>query len=750
MNFLKNIFTALQPTPFKIGCLIIAISCLIFYSFGGKKPALIETFDNQIVDAMFRLRGSQETTKSVSIVDIDERSLSKIGQWPWPRNVVAELIQKIHDHGAKAIGLDIVFAENDRTSPKNSLFTLHEILSERFSLQELSDLTENSAFDYDVILGDVIAETPTVLGYVFQTIDDNLKNETEKPFPSINLSLSPPDLQYKDLTLLSAYRAILNVPDISMAQTEGFFNVFPDPSGTVRKVPMFIELDGVPYPSLGLEMLRIGLDTPQVTLHASRQKKGKKFSFLGMTLKDNFISTDDMGQVTVNFRGPMKSFPYIPAIDILQGTIPAHTFKDQYVLIGTSAAGLLDLRATPYSNVYPGVEVHANLIDNILKGDPFTHDIFTEIGLTYTVIIVGGLLIAALLSYSSPLIGGFGGLFLIITCLFYGNYSLFFLNNQLIGLTYQLLSIFNVFFFVTLFNFFFKDREKRFIQSAFGHYVSPDVVNQLIHTPDKLSLKGEEKKLTIFFNDIRGFTSISERMTSQQLGIFMNEYLTAMSDVIMEHGGTVDKYIGDAIMALWGAPLDDEKQAENAVRASLCMLGKLEELKPVWQKKGLPAIDIGIGLNTGIVSVGNFGSAQRFDYTVLGDSVNLASRLEGLNKMYGTNILISESTKDELQDLYFCRFVDMVRVKGKKEPVTIYQPLSEGTPDSLLENQVVSYHEAISLYRSRQFTEAQKIFAELNDTNSDKLFELYLERIKLFADNPPPEDWDGVFSATTK
>lgn len=740
----------LQPSPFKIGALVVFLSVCLYYSFGGYKPSLIATFDNQITDAMFRLRGSQETTGSVSIVDIDEKSLSRIGQWPWSRNVVADLIQKIHAHGALVIGLDIVFAESDRTSPTRSILSLQEIFSERFSQQELTAIAANNAFDYDTLLGDIVADTPTVLGYVFQTVDDGLKKEEEKPFPSINLSISPPDLQYKDLTLPKAYRAILNVPDIATAQTEGFFNVFPDPSGTVRKVPLFMELDGVPYPSLGLEMLRVGLDAPQVTLHASHQKKGEKFSFLGITLKEQFIPTDALGQVTINFRGPMKSFPYISATDILEERMTEQAFKDQYVLIGTSAAGLLDLRATPYSNVYPGVEVHANLIDNILQKDPFSHDIFTEIGLTYTIVVVSGFAIAALLSYSSPLVGGFGGLFLIVSCLLYGNYKLFFLNNQLMGLTYPLLSIFTVFLFVTLFNFFFKDREKRFIQSAFGHYVSPKVVDQLIQTPDKLSLKGEEKKLTIFFNDIRGFTTISERMNSQQLGIFMNEYLTAMSNIIMAHGGTVDKYIGDAIMALWGAPLDDSKQAENAVRASLRMLKNLDELKPAWKKKGLPAIEIGIGLNTGVVSVGNFGSQQRFDYTALGDSVNLASRLEGLNKIYGTNFLVSQSTKAELADLFFCRFVDMVRVKGKKEPVTIYQPLSEGSPPPLLESRVASYHEAISLYRARQFGEAEKIFTELNNTNHERLLDLYLDRIKVCIDNPPADNWDGVFTATTK
>jgi len=738
----------LQLTSFKTGCLVVLLAILVFFSFGGRKPLLLQRLDNQIIDVMFHWRGSVPTTNSVVIVDIDEKSLRDEGQWPWPRNIVAELIKKIAACRPKVIGLDIFFPENDRTSPKNSIGELAPFLSGMLSRADIARLKNDDRLDYDLMLGNAVASSPTVLGYVFQTVDDGMKNPADKPFPSINLAIDPPVTSLDKLTLIPAYRAIVNVPEVDMAQTEGFFNVFPDPAGTVRRVPLFMKFDGLPYPSLDLEMLRVGLGVSKVTIHAVRHN-ASQYNILGITLADRFVPTDNQGQVTVNFRGPMKSFPFYSAVDVLHGKI-SHELKGKYVLIGTSAAGLLDLRATPFSSVFPGVEVHANVIDNLLKGDPLSSDVYTEIGLNYAVIIIGGLMLSALLAYSSPLIGGFGGLLLIVLYLFYGTYHYFFLNNQLVGITYPLITLFAVFIVVTLFNYFFKDREKVFLQSAFGHYVSPQVVNELINSPEKLSLAGEDREVSIFFSDIRGFTTISEGMTSEQLASFMNEYLTVMSDLIMKHEGTVDKYIGDAIMALWGAPLADERHAVHAVRAALAMMRKLTELRPEWLRRGLPYIDIGIGINTGVVSVGNFGSEQRFDYTVIGDSVNLASRLEGQNKVYGTNIIISESTREAIGSNFFCRFVDMVRVKGKDQPVAIYQPLLEGKPDDGMADEVGEFEAAIDLYRKQQFSQAQTLLDQLNQSSPSKLYQLYLDRIRDFQQTPPPENWDGVFTATCK
>lgn len=738
----------LALSPFKVGCLVVLVAVLLFYSFGPEKPYLLATLDNRVTDAMFRWRGAMPTSGQVVIIDIDEKSLRQVGQWPWPRDTVAKMISNLGAAGPRAIGLDILFAEEDRTSPKNFLVELQHYLPGAITAAQLAELKGREKLDHDLTLGQALAETPSVLGYVFQTTDDGLKNNTDKPFPGALIRLEPGHFKYADLALIQAYRAILNIESITRAESEGFFNVIPDATGTVRKVPLFMELDGLPYPSLALEMLRIGQGTQAVTIQVAQQEKSSRRSILGVSFGDRAVPTDEVGQITVNFRGPAYTFPHIPAVDILEGR-RLDELRDKYLLIGTSAAGLLDLRATPFSSVYPGVEVHANVIDNVLNGDPFSYDYFTELGLTCTLIVLGGLLLTALLAYSSAFAGAMGTIMLIgVTVV--GNYSLFFKRHELVGMVYPLATIIMLFVIVTFFNYFYEGREKRFISKAFGRYVSPQVVAQLRANPEQLSLRGEQKELTVLFSDIRGFTTISEGMDSEQLGRFMNEYLTAMSNIVMAHSGTVDKFIGDAVMAIWGAPLHDEAHAVHSVQAAFAMLRKLDELRPLWLARGLPAIDIGIGINTGLMSVGNFGSEQRFDYTVMGDNVNLASRIEGSNKTYGTKIIISEYTREALGDGFYCRFIDLVRVKGKIQPVKLYEPLCAGVPDLKTMKAVDEFELAMSHYRLGHFDEAENILTQLQAAGPAKLYQLYLLRLDHFRTNPPPEDWDGSFTFTSK
>lgn len=740
-----NIKTLIKPTPFKIGCLLVLLSIILCINYADRKPAFLKSLDNQIIDAMFRFRGPVQTTGSVVIIDIDEKSLREVGQWPWSRKTVAELVKNVHNANARVLGFDIVFAEKDRTSPSNLLNELENETRSIFSPALFKSLED---MDYDIMLGDVVAESPTVLGYAFQIMNDGLKTEHDRPFPSMIIEIHPNTFTYDAISLKPAYRAVTNVEDIAQAETEGFFNVFPDHSGIVRKVPLFMEMDGLAYPSLALEMLRVGKKETSATIHVSRKKRGDKNDIFAVSIKDRQIRTDDYGQLTINFRGPVYTFEYLSAIDLLKGNFK-DKLRDKYALVGTSAAGLLDLRATPYSAIFPGVEIQATIIDNILKEDFFTYDIPTENLITIVIVLIFGLLLSASLSFARPLTGGLlAVLFFLI--MIAGNYYLFFLKNQIIGLSYPILTIFSIFTIVTLFNYFFEGREKYFIHNAFGRYVSHHVVNQLVKSPEKLSLAGEQKCLSIFFSDIRDFTTISEQMNSKDLGRVLNEYLTAMSDIIMDHNGMVDKYIGDAIMAIWGAPLEDEDHAVNAMKASLKMLETLKELQHKWEKQNLPFVDIGIGINTGIVSVGNFGSKRRFDYTVIGDNVNLASRLEGLTKMYGIQILISEFTREALGDAFFYRKIDMVRVKGKSQAVGIYEPICEGTPDTKLGEDVIRFEAALSDYFNKNFERAYAEISELYEKKRIKLYEIYLQRIKTYLKTPPPDDWDGTFVFNTK
>ncbi|MCB2184588.1 MAG: adenylate/guanylate cyclase domain-containing protein [Desulfobulbaceae bacterium] len=736
----------LKPSPFKIGCLVVFAALCLFHSFENKKPVLLASFDNRITDALFHLRGIKPTSGSVVLVDIDDASLARVGQWPWPRNIVADLAAQIHQAGARSIGFDILFAEPDRTSPKNHLNGILQLIDYSLDPLEREKLQQNPALDNDLILGNTLSQIPSVLSYAFLTSRNSM--ETAYPFPSCTIHIDPPSAALSDINFIPATKAVVNINEVAQSESEGFFNVFPDASGTVRKIPLFMSLSNVPYPSLALEILRIGKGEQDITIHVSRHVQTPKKIILGITIGDSFIPTDDQGQISVNYRGPVKTFPYIPAANILEKK-QLENLKDKYVIIGTSAAGLLDLRATPFSNIFPGMEIQANAMDNMLKGDPLIYDLYTEIALTYILTAATGILLSALLAFATPLAGALGGLLCMLATLS-SSYFFFITNNKIVGITFPMLTIVIVFLVVTIANYFFAGREKRFIKDAFTRYVSSDVVDEIIQDPSTLSLSGQVRDLTVFFSDIRDFTTLSENMTPEQLGRFMNLYLTAMSDILMKHNGTVDKYIGDAIMAIWGAPLRDNDHAAKAVRAALASIKRLQSLQNELDRKNMPKIAIGIGLNSGDMNVGNFGSTLRFDYTVLGDNVNLASRLEGLTKVYGCRILISESTRNAIAERFFCCPIDRVQVKGKELPVDIFEPLCEGEPDPSLREEVTVFEKALEAYRSQDFKEAHSILVSLAEKNPKKLYTLYLERTEQLMNTPPSADWNGVFVFTQK
>lgn len=735
-------------TPFVVGCLAVAVSCMIFYRLGDPKPDLLSSLDNQISSAMFRWRGPVPTTGAVAIVDIDEKSLGRIGQWPWSRDTMARLVRTVHEAGARVIGFDIVFAEPDRTSPARYLEDFREMLGERVEARDLDDLTRRPDLDHDRVFGAVLSETPSVLGYVFQTRDDGLKTLDAKPFPTLTLAVRPETVSMGDLPLPRAYRPILNTPEVSQGQTEGFLNVFPDPSGTVHRLPLLMELDGIPYPCLALETARIGLGLEKAVIHVSLHDASGRTSILGVTLGERVIPTDTTGRIALNFRGPVGSFPYLCAVDILEGR-HRDLLKDRYVLIGTSAAGIPDFHATPFAMICPGIEVQATAVDNIVKGDLFSYDAYTEIGITYSVIIAGGLALSAILAFGGALPGGIAGL-LLLSGLLYADYSLFFLHNRIMGVTYSFLTLLGVFLLVTLSNYFVEHRRKQFIHDAFSRYVSPAVVSQLMRRPEGLTLSGQQKNLTMLFSDIKDFTSISENLQPEQLAQFMNTYLTAMSDIIMNNGGTVDKYIGDAIVAVWGAPVDDPDHAIHAVKASLQMRTALAELNARWASRGLPEISVRTGINTGVVRVGNFGSQRRFEYTAIGDNMNLASRLEGLNKVYGTSIIISEHTRHALGDRIFCRIIDRVRVKGKTVPLDIYEPVMEGEPDPQVVEEARKFELAFARYRNGEFAEACADMRSLAADNPCMIYAIHVQRMEAFMQSGPPPGWDGAVSCTSK
>ena len=666
---MKNL---IRITPFTIGCLLIAVSCGVFYSFGTDKPLLVSAIDNRIMDIMYRIRGVQSTSDRVVIIAIDEKSIQKLGQWPWPRNVLSELAKKIHNSGATVLGFDIVFAEADRSSPLRLINSLPSSVKTILSEQVVSDALGTTVLDHDELLGAALAGWPTVLGYSFVVKEDGLKSEISQPFPSWQVRVEPGGVRFSDLALIPAYRAVTNILPVAQAQSEGFFNVFSDEAGTVRRVPLLMTMDDIPYPSLALETYRVAMGYDAVTIHVSTRINTSKKIILGISAGNRSVKTDSNGRMLVNFRGPEKTFPFISAIDVLEQSM-GYALKDKLVLIGSTASGLHDIKATPFSGAVPGVEINATVIDNILKGDPFVYDVLTEIGITYTLIIVGGLILCAILAFSGPLVGSMGA-FIFFSSVIIGNYYFFFLQNKQVGITYSLATCFLILVVVSIYNYFTEGKAKRYIQNAFSHYVAPEVVKRLLKEPEALSLKGEQKEMTVMFCDIRGFTSISEKMDSKDLSLFMNYYLSRMSRIIMENKGTLDKFIGDAIMAFWGAPEHDPDHAVNAVKTALQMKTELSDINKNLKQWHMPEIAVGIGINTGLMNVGNFGSDKRFDYTVMGDHVNMASRLEGACKDYATSILISEFTETHVRKHITCRYIDHVQLRGRNAPVGIYEP----------------------------------------------------------------------------
>ena len=727
-----KIFSREKYIPLTAGIIIIIISAVLFKNFYSEKNWFFKTIDFEITNLMFRIRGPKKTSKDIVIVDIDEKSIKKIGQWPWQRNIIAQLLREIKKNGAKTTGLDMFFPEKDRTSPD-------------LILKKLGIKKDLKLLNHDTDLGNAVFETETITGYIFTFKKNNRTNCC--PFSSANIKTAGKNIGFKNLYLINGGDPVLNISKIASGPTEGFINIFPESSGTISKVPLIIEFGGVPYPSLALELYRLYKKKDSIVIHPSTQTALKKRTILGISLEKDFIPTDIDCQMYINFRGEPFSYKYVSASDILEKKT-LKTLKDKIVIIGTSAPGLADLKATPFSPSFPGVEVHAAIIDNFLNKDPMTYDKFTELGISYTIMIGGGILTALVLVFSGPVQAG--AITILSICgTFLFNYFFLFKNNKIAGFSYPVLSLALICLFLTILNYFFKDKEKKFIQNAFSHYVSPEIVKELIKSPEKLSLSGETKNISVLFTDIRDFTSISESLSPKELGRLLNEYFTEISAIIIKAGGVVDKFIGDAVMAFFGAPVETDNHPVKTVEASFEILSGLEKLNLKWAEKKLPEIKMGIGINTGEVRIGNFGSRQRFDYTIIGDNVNLASRLEGLNKYYKTRIIISEFTNKQINGKVLTRKIDWVKVKGKTKPVEIFEPVSLFPWSKEKKEETDFFNNALDDYKNGLFTQAAQKIEKLYAKDKNFLYSLYLKRIEILLNNSP-RSWDGVFEFKTK
>ena len=707
------------------------------------------------LDLRFLSRGKIATTGEVSLVTIDEKSLDELGRWPWPRVRIAQLLDALVKYDAQVVGFDIVWAEPDENSQFKGLSAVKKKLTELSVENQRLENYLSAALkeaDTDRILADSVAQSRrAVLGYFFHffaqeglSTKKRVLQENFPPLSSYNLVKYTSE-EAAEVPLFTADYAEVNLPDISEAAGgAGYFNIFPDRDGTVRWVPLVIKYQGQHYCALSLAVLQKFQGNPPLALRVA------EFGVEQVRLGDISIPTNEEGRMLINYRGPQKTFPHYSATDVIHGRVPADAFRGKIVLVGATAIGIYDIRVTPFDHVFPGLEVHANVIDSILKQDFLYRPNWVTLFDLLAIILIGvamGIILPGVKALWGALAAGFIFLALILSSKF-----IFQGIGAWVNMTYPVLNLVLTYLGITGYRYMTEEMEKKKVRGAFQYYLTASVVEQMLKNPEKLKLGGEKKDLTVLFSDIRGFTSISERMAPELLVKFLNEYLTKMTDIVFKYDGLLDKYIGDALMAIWGAPLDQPDHARRACFTALEMVEELRVLREKWAAEGMPRLDIGIGINVGPMVVGNMGSERRFNYTVMGDSVNLGSRLEGLNKLYGTNVIVSEMTYERVRDEILGRELDSVRVKGKHQPVKIYELLARRAEVSAEQQALTEeFNSALAEYKKRNWDQALQTFQSLLTRHPhDGPTKLYVERCQTLMRNPPPLDWSGVYTLTTK
>jgi adenylate cyclase len=710
------------------GC--IASLCIIVISV-FVLPDLFQNFEAKSYDWRYEQRVKRlqkergdEPIEEIIIVDIDDRSLEKLGRFEqWPRSYHADLIDYIASGGAMSIGFDILFLEPDK-DPRLDARLLQ-------ATRQSGILSHSLAFSM---------ANPDAFLYPMDAPPPGLQSD--------KFSLSIPrekaayffEFERLDGQLLDLYNASANA---------GFANFFPERDGIIRKMPLFINFAGKQYPSLSLAIVLsiFGKDSLKIeypkdnllVLRSANISNGGEIT----------IPVDRNSRLLVNYQGSFRTFRYVSYYDVLEHRLPKEMFEGRIVLVGTSAAGLSDLRPVPFQNAFPGVEIHATVIHNILTGQ-----FVRQIGLLPSLLVTGllAIVIAILAMLFKPwqcAVAGF---------LLSGGYAVFvfyqFIQNGVwIDLIRPVLAMFFAFLFVFVYRYVDEERNKRYIKNMFQHYLTSSVVNELLKHPDMLKLGGERRIATAFFSDIKSFTTVSEALPPEELVAQLNDYLSAMTEIVLKYDGYLDKYEGDAIMAIFGVPVDQTDHAERACTAALEMQETLVGLRKRWQMLGRPLFHVRIGINSGAMVAGNIGGENRFDYTVIGDAVNLASRLEGANKVYDTSIMISEFTRELLGDKFVLRELDLIRVKGKIKPVRVYELVAKSRT-ALSNTQLLvldEYEHGLAEYKKRNWDQAVSHFDKaLLVEPQDGPSKFYVERCEYFKTHPLPDDWDGVFEMKTK
>jgi adenylate cyclase len=773
-----------------LGITLAALVIYLFTFLGDRSTTLfdfLKRFEYNALDTRFRYRPDRYTPPDprIVVVSVDQKSQEVLGKWPFPRKYFGQMLDALRRDGARVAAFDITFDKPDQTSaPIRALWAKLE--QEKKSGQapdpKLEARVEELANEFDsdaqfaaalrrfgpVVLGNFYLEPQEVRGIDSAVLDKYA--EMVQWYALNRTSIHPATGKADFAALLNGYQfegtlftaTIANIPELAPPENDektaiGFFNISADADGVLRRSLLVLPFgrsnnpDDIDlYGSLEVQTLRayFGLKTDQVTVNYGAA------GIASLQFADKLtVHPDYLGRMFINYRGPRGTYPYYSLADVVQRRFSPGTFKDKIVLVGASATGIGDLRTPPYGGIdYPGLEVHANVIDNMLNSGFLIHgphQIVVDLGL----IVLFGLPLGFALALVSTRWMWFG---LALMIPFTAAVYVAFLNNYWLNFTMPAGTLTANVMAVSLYRALVEEQEKRKVRNAFGQYLSPEVIRRLLLNPRLVDPRKQD--ITVMFSDIRGFTTISEKLDAQDLAVFLNGYLSDMTGIVFDTNGTLDKYIGDAVMAFWGAPYEDDAHAIQACTAAVEMMKRVGELRRQWAAAGKPALDIGIGLNSGVASVGNMGSALRYGYTALGDAVNLSSRLEGLNKEYGTHIIANESTFAATQNAGFLfRELDLIRVKGKGQPVTIYElyghrlDLERAGALADAETRIARFEQARRLYRKRRWADAQHIFQSVLDRwPDDGPSVVYLKRCQDYLAEEPLPEWDGVFTMTHK
>ncbi len=697
-----------------------------------------------LYDAWLKRTAPAGADDRVAILDIDEASLKSVGRWPWSRDTMTTLVEQLFDrYGVAAVGFDVVFAEPDTSSGLDSLRRLaqSDLAGSQDFRAALAELAPR--LDYDARFAAALAERPASMGYYFIPQGYGDAKTGMLPAPSLPADAFAP---LRPGTPATGYGA--NLAEFQRAaQGAGFFNMRADDDGTARQMALASPFGGGYFLSLSASTLRIafGGDAPVAGVE-QRSVLGRRYLSPWLEVGGLRVPLSADGTVHVPYRAG-SPFPYISAAEVLAGKAPLEQLENRIVLVGSTAPGLADLRVTPFSSTFPGVEIHAHLIAGMLDGTTRATPPWADDARLAAVLLLGALLTVVLLRFG-PTVGLVATLALLGLLL--AAYAAAWSRFLVVPMAAPMLTLFGLYALNTAYGFFAETRSKRQITKLFGQYVPPELAVEMSRDPTHYTMEGQSRDMTVLFSDIRGFTNFSEKLPPTELAEVLNAYLSTMTRIVQQHQGTIDKYIGDAIMAFWNAPVDLADHATRAVATALDMQAALSQLNREFAARGWPEVKIGVGVNTGRMSVGNMGSEFRMSYTVMGDAVNLGSRLEGITKQYAVGILATQPTVDADPVHAFMK-VDVVRVKGKETPVAIYEPLGPkaGLAEAVRQD-AAEFEAAFAAYQKQDWDTAETALRTLNARAPRALYDIYLERIAHFRESPPPADWDGVFVYTTK